>query len=78
MVSAYSKLKDLRQSFDSLVDAVQRIAQTERQGRDFETKIEQESHRLSATNVAQIKKDLEAIQAENADMIAQIKKSVRK
>ena len=73
MVDTYRRLKTLRAKFDELIATVGRIGQQGKAQRDLETKIDQEQARISSNNMDRIKQDLDAIGAENAQLVAQIK-----
>lgn len=73
MVDTYRRLRTLRAKFDELVSTVGRIGQQEKQCRDLETKIDQESTRVSTNNFDRISTDLALIQGENAQLLQQIK-----
>ncbi len=78
MVDTYRRLRALRVNFDNLIDTVTRIGQQEKLGRDLETKIDQETTRVSANNIDRIVTDLQQVQNENAQLLAQIKAKTRK
>jgi peptidoglycan hydrolase CwlO-like protein len=73
MVDTYRRLKNLRSAFESLVSTVNSIGSTEKQTRDYETKIDQEKNRLASYNFERIQTDLEAIMKENASLLNQVK-----
>jgi hypothetical protein len=73
MVDTYRRLKNLRSAFESLVSTVNSIGSTEKQTRDFETKIDQEKNRLASYNFERIQTDLEAIMKENSSLLNQVK-----
>jgi succinate dehydrogenase/fumarate reductase flavoprotein subunit len=74
MIDTYRRLKTLRSSFESLVDTVNQIGNSEKTVRDYETRIDQEKNRVSSYNFEGIQNDLEAIMKENAGLLAQVKK----
>jgi hypothetical protein len=78
MVDTYRRLRALRVNFDNLVDAVTKIGQQEKSTRDLETKIDQETTRVSANNMDRIVNDLQQVQAENSQLLSQIKAKARK
>ena len=78
MVDTYRRLRALRVNFDNLIDTVTRIGQQEKSSRDLETKIDQETTRVSANNMDRIVADLQQVQSENNQILAQIKAKTRK
>lgn len=78
MVDTYRRLRMLRSKFDELIATVSKIGQSEKQCRDYETKIDQESTRVSSQNFERISSDLQQVQAENAQLVAQIKAATRR
>lgn len=74
MVDTYRRLKQLRSSFEALINTVSSIGQTEKSVRDLETKIDQERGRISSNNYERIQHDLQAVMQENTALMAQIKK----
>ena len=74
MVDTYRRLKNLRSAFETLVQTVNQIGQTEKQTRDFETKIDAEKNRVASYNFERIQTDLEAITKENQQLLGQLKK----
>ncbi len=66
-------MKDLRTYFDALVATVDKIGQLDKQNFDLETRIDQEKNWLSSQTMEQLLTDLQAIQAENVDLINEIK-----
>lgn len=73
MVDTYRRLKNLRSAFESLIQTVNNIGQTEKQTRDYETKIDAEKNRVAAYNFERIQADLEAITKENHQLLQQVK-----
>lgn len=73
MVDAYRRLRDLRARFDILISTVERIGSMEKASRDLETKIDQESARVSSNNLERIESDLELVVSENNALIAELK-----
>jgi conjugal transfer/entry exclusion protein len=73
MVDTYRRLKTLRAAFETLIATVNTIGSTEKQTRDFETKIDQEKNRLASYNFDRIQGDLDAIMKENQSLVAQVK-----
>lgn len=69
---SYRRLRTLRLQFNETVDTVGRIGQLEKLARDLETKIEEESGRLSAEAFRQISLDLNEIRNENNDLMMKI------
>jgi Protein of unknown function (DUF812) len=69
---SYRRLRTLRLQFNEAVDTVGRIGQLEKLARDLETKIEEESGRLSAEAFRQISLDLNEIKNENNDLMMKI------
>lgn len=78
MVDTYRRLRALRVNFDNLIDAVTKIGQQEKAMRDLETKIDQETTRVSSNNMDRIVNDLQQVQAENTQLMAQIKAKTKK
>jgi hypothetical protein len=78
MVDTYRRLRALRVNFDNLIDAVTKIGQQEKNSRDLETKIDQETTRVSSNNMDRIVNDLQQVQNENAQLLQQIKSKSRK
>ena len=74
MVEAYRQLRNLRARFEDLINVVNKIGALDKQAADLETKIEQETTRVSANNSERIKTDLDQVRNENAQLVAQIKK----
>jgi hypothetical protein len=66
-----------RERFDALIETVRQVGQREAEERTLETKIDQELSRVSATNFARIRNDLEQVRTENAQLIARLKKGGR-
>jgi hypothetical protein len=75
MVDAYRRLRDLRARFDDLIAALERIGTLEKSSRDLETKIDQESARVSSNNLEQIENDLQMVVQENVQMVGKLKKA---
>eukprot|EP01035_Chromulina_nebulosa_P020985 gene20985-27194_t len=73
MVEAYRQLRSLRFYFEELIEIVSKIGQMEKISRDFETKIDQESARVSVNNIERIQTDLKEVQKENNFIIKEIK-----
>lgn len=78
MIETYRQLRNLRAQFEELVNVVNKIGSLDKQAADLETKIEQETTRVSANNFERIKTDLDQVRAENAQLVAQIKSSTKK
>ena len=78
MVDTYRRLKILRSKFDELISTVSRIGLLEKNSRDLETKIDQETTRVSANNMERILNDLQQVQNENAQLMTQIKARAKK
>ena len=74
MVDTYRRLKQLRSSFEALINTVSSIGQTEKTVHDLETKIDQERSRISSHNYERIQTDLQAVMQENTALMTQIKK----
>jgi uncharacterized membrane protein len=73
VVDLYRQLKTLRSRFETLVETVNKIGNHEKAAHDLETKIEQETTRVSVNNANRIKADLDLIRAENAQLVAEVK-----
>lgn len=69
---SYRRLRTLRLQFNETVDTVGKIGQLEKLARDIETKIEEESGRLSTEAFRQISHDLQEIRGENEDLMMKI------
>lgn len=73
VVEAYRQLIQLRLKFENLIGTVNKIGAQEKNSRDLETKIDQETSRISSNNADRIKGDLQQVREENAQLVAQIK-----
>jgi hypothetical protein len=73
MLDTYRRLRLMRTKFEQVIDTVTKIGQQEKLTRDFETKIDAETARMSTNNVTQISHDLVEISNENEQLIAKIK-----
>jgi hypothetical protein len=73
MVDAYRRLRNLRKSADDLLAAIERTGQQEKLIRDLETKIDQETSRLTSNNIERIAGDLNEIRSENAKLVDRLK-----
>lgn len=73
MVDTYRRLKTLRSSFESVLNALSEIGLIEKQHRDLETKIEVEKGRVATMNFERISSDLQAVQVENQKLLADVK-----
>lgn len=73
VLGIYRHLKNLRSTFDALVQCLEKIALQEQHHRNLETKIDQEQSRVSTNNFNRIQEDLSAIVSENKQLITQIK-----
>lgn len=73
MVDAYRQLRNMRAKFEDLLNTVSKIGQQEKLSRDLETKVDQETARLSANNADRIKADLQQVIRENSQLVVQIK-----
>jgi small-conductance mechanosensitive channel len=73
VVDLYRQLKTLRSRFETLVETVNKIGIHEKTAHDLETKIEQETTRVSVNNANRIKTDLDQIRSENAQLVAEVK-----
>lgn len=78
LVAMYRQLRMMRASFEELVSTLSKIGQSEKSTRDYETKIEQESSRVSANNFERIRTDLEEVTKENAQLVNLIKSAGKK
>ena len=78
MVDTYRRLRTMRAKFESLVTTVGKIGQAEKMKNDLETKIDQEMSRVSANNMDRIQSDLDQVQKENAQLLAQVKAAAKR
>lgn len=74
MVESYRHLRALRASFDDLILLTNKTGALERQARQLETKIDQESVRVSSQNADRILNDLNEMTKVNAALIEDIKR----
>ena len=74
MVDAYRNLRLLRSNFDDLISTTSKIGSFEKQFRQYETKIDQETTRLSSQNISRILSDLGEVAKNNASLVEDIKR----
>lgn len=73
MVSAYRQLRSLRSNFDELISTIDKTGSYEKQSRLLETKIDQETSRVSTNNFKRLQADINEVQDQNAKIVAEIK-----
>eukprot|EP01035_Chromulina_nebulosa_P025222 gene25222-32912_t len=73
VLDTYRKLTALRSNFDELIAVVGKIGQQEAAARDLETKIDQETARISVNNFQRIQSDLLAIRQENNQLLEKVR-----
>ena len=73
MVDSYRNLVKIRANFDNLVSTVNKIGQLDSQASALETKVDQETTRVSANTFDRVLADLEEVRADNNRLVAQLK-----
>lgn len=74
MVEAYRQLRLLRSNFDELVNVTNKLGQLDRQARHLETKIDQETTRISTQNIQRILTDIDEVVKSNNSLVEELKR----
>lgn len=74
MVEAYRQLRLLRSNFDELVNVTSKLGQLDRQSRHLETKIDQETTRISTQNIQRILSDIDEVVKSNNTLVEELKR----
>ena len=73
MINAYRQLRSLRANFDELINTINKIGAQEKQCRQLETKIDQETARVSSNNFDQLNADIQEVQQQNSRLVKEIR-----